>query len=56
MEDVVGLLFRYITLLQTSGATKWIFDEVNFLMNLFSIFFENKKKYYASINYQFCVT
>ncbi|VAH44622.1 unnamed protein product [Triticum turgidum subsp. durum] len=27
MEDVVGLLFRYITLLQTSGTPKWIFDE-----------------------------
>jgi secreted Zn-dependent insulinase-like peptidase len=38
MEDVVGLLFRYITLLQTSGAPKWIFDEVNLFMNLSSIF------------------
>ncbi|TVU38355.1 hypothetical protein EJB05_11718 [Eragrostis curvula] len=28
MEDVVGLLFRYITLLQTSGVPKWIFDEI----------------------------
>ncbi|KAK3127443.1 hypothetical protein QOZ80_7AG0573360 [Eleusine coracana subsp. coracana] len=28
MEDIVGLLFRYITLLQTSGAPKWIFDEL----------------------------
>ncbi|KAI4967708.1 hypothetical protein ZWY2020_016983 [Hordeum vulgare] len=28
MEDVVGLLFRYITLLQTSGTPKWIFDEL----------------------------
>lgn len=28
MEDTVGLLFRYITLLQTSGTPKWIFDEV----------------------------
>ncbi|KAL6856029.1 hypothetical protein ACP4OV_018831 [Aristida adscensionis] len=28
MEDIVGLLFRYITLLQTSGSPKWIFDEL----------------------------
>ncbi|RLN36220.1 zinc-metallopeptidase, peroxisomal [Panicum miliaceum] len=28
MEDTVGLLFRYITLLQTSGTPKWIFDEL----------------------------
>uniref|UniRef100_A0A0D9X0K9 Peptidase M16 N-terminal domain-containing protein n=1 Tax=Leersia perrieri TaxID=77586 RepID=A0A0D9X0K9_9ORYZ len=28
MEDVVGLLFRYITLLQNSGTPKWIFDEL----------------------------
>ncbi|KAG2646269.1 hypothetical protein PVAP13_2KG499300 [Panicum virgatum] len=28
MEDAVGLLFRYITLLQTSGTPKWIFDEL----------------------------
>ncbi|KAK1679676.1 hypothetical protein QYE76_040524 [Lolium multiflorum] len=28
MEDVIGLLFRYITLLQTSGTPKWIFDEL----------------------------
>ncbi|XP_062187589.1 insulin-degrading enzyme-like 1, peroxisomal isoform X2 [Phragmites australis] len=28
MEDIVGLLFRYITLLQTSGTPKWIFDEL----------------------------
>jgi insulysin len=31
MEDVIGLLFRYITLLQTSGTPKWIFDEVNLI-------------------------
>lgn len=28
MQDVVGLLFKYINLLQQSGASKWIFDEV----------------------------
>lgn len=28
MEDIVGLLFRYIALLQTSGTPKWIFDEL----------------------------
>ncbi|BAT02226.1 insulin-degrading enzyme-like 1, peroxisomal isoform X1 [Oryza sativa Japonica Group] len=28
MEDIIGLLFRYITLLQTSGTPKWIFDEL----------------------------
>ncbi|KAF2923506.1 hypothetical protein DAI22_07g197400 [Oryza sativa Japonica Group] len=28
MEDIIGLLFRYITLLQTSGTPKWIFDEI----------------------------
>jgi secreted Zn-dependent insulinase-like peptidase len=31
MEDVIGLLFRYITLLQNSGTPKWIFDEVNLI-------------------------
>lgn len=30
MEDIIGLLFRYIALLQTSGTRQWIFDEVNF--------------------------
>ncbi|WVZ66425.1 hypothetical protein U9M48_015640 [Paspalum notatum var. saurae] len=28
MEDTIGLLFRYITLLQNSGTPKWIFDEL----------------------------
>ena len=28
IEDIVGLLFKYILLLQKSGVTKWIFDEV----------------------------
>ncbi|KAL5198469.1 hypothetical protein ABZP36_001981 [Zizania latifolia] len=28
MEDIVGLLFRYITLLQISATPKWIFDEL----------------------------
>jgi insulysin len=34
MEDIVGLLFRYITLLQSSGTPKWIFDEVNLVWNM----------------------
>ncbi|KAJ0099822.1 hypothetical protein Patl1_20520 [Pistacia atlantica] len=29
MQDIVGLLFRYINLLQKSGACKWIFDELS---------------------------
>nr|XP_009388449.1 PREDICTED: insulin-degrading enzyme-like 1, peroxisomal isoform X2 [Musa acuminata subsp. malaccensis] len=28
LEDIVGLLFRYISLLQNSGISKWIFDEL----------------------------
>lgn len=28
MQDVVGLLFKYIHLLQQSGVCKWIFDEL----------------------------
>ncbi|ONM58858.1 Insulin-degrading enzyme-like 1 peroxisomal [Zea mays] len=28
MEDTLGLLFRYIKLLQNSGTPKWIFDEL----------------------------
>ncbi|CAL1352436.1 unnamed protein product [Linum trigynum] len=28
MQDVVGLLFKYIMLLQRSGVCKWIFDEL----------------------------
>ncbi|ONK75239.1 uncharacterized protein A4U43_C03F14810 [Asparagus officinalis] len=28
VEDIVGLLFKYILLLQRSGVTKWIFDEL----------------------------
>ena len=28
VEDIVGLLFKYILLLQNSGVMKWIFDEV----------------------------
>ncbi|KAG0474050.1 hypothetical protein HPP92_015907 [Vanilla planifolia] len=27
-EDIIGLLFRYIQLLQESGVLKWIFDEL----------------------------
>ena len=27
-EDIVGLLFKYIHLLQNSGTQQWIFDEV----------------------------
>ncbi|KAH7557203.1 hypothetical protein JRO89_XS11G0073500 [Xanthoceras sorbifolium] len=29
MQEIVGLLFKYINLLQQSGACKWIFDEVH---------------------------
>ncbi|KAF6158546.1 hypothetical protein GIB67_040060 [Kingdonia uniflora] len=29
MEDIVGLLFRYISLLNQSGVNKWIFDELS---------------------------
>ncbi|XP_052488823.1 insulin-degrading enzyme-like 1, peroxisomal isoform X3 [Gossypium raimondii] len=29
MQDVIGLLFRYIQLLQESGVCKWIFDELS---------------------------
>ncbi|KAH9679016.1 Insulin-degrading enzyme-like 1 (peroxisomal) [Citrus sinensis] len=29
MQDVVGLLFKYINLLRQSGASKWIFDELS---------------------------
>ncbi|KAJ4706408.1 insulin-degrading enzyme-like 1, peroxisomal [Melia azedarach] len=29
MQDIVGLLFKYIKLLQQSGASKWIFDELS---------------------------
>ena len=28
MQDIVGLLFKYISLLQQTGVCKWIFDEV----------------------------
>ncbi|KAJ9181087.1 hypothetical protein P3X46_009254 [Hevea brasiliensis] len=28
MQDIVGLLFKYIRLLQQSGVSKWIFDEL----------------------------
>ncbi|GKV32547.1 hypothetical protein SLEP1_g41143 [Rubroshorea leprosula] len=28
MQDIVGLLFKYIQLLQQSGVCKWIFDEL----------------------------
>ncbi|KAL5708137.1 insulysin [Ranunculus cassubicifolius] len=29
MEDVVGLLFKYILLLRNSGVQKWVFDELS---------------------------
>ncbi|XP_008222126.1 PREDICTED: insulin-degrading enzyme-like 1, peroxisomal [Prunus mume] len=29
MKDIVGLLFKYISLLQQSGICKWIFDELS---------------------------
>ena len=28
MQDIIGLLFKYIDLLKQSGIHKWIFDEV----------------------------
>ena len=28
MQDIVGLLFKYISLLRQTGVCKWIFDEV----------------------------
>jgi len=28
MKDILGLLFRQIKLLQQSGVSQWIFDEV----------------------------
>lgn len=28
MQDIIGLLFKYIHLLQQSGICKWMFDEV----------------------------
>ncbi|KAK3446693.1 hypothetical protein EUGRSUZ_A02355 [Eucalyptus grandis] len=31
MQDVIGLLFKYIILLQQSGVCKWIFDELSAL-------------------------
>ncbi|OWM67243.1 insulin-degrading enzyme-like 1, peroxisomal [Punica granatum] len=29
MKDIIGLLFKYISLLQESGVCKWIFDELS---------------------------
>ncbi|KAI5318375.1 hypothetical protein L3X38_038083 [Prunus dulcis] len=29
MQDIIGLLFKYISLLQQSGICKWIFDELS---------------------------
>ncbi|CBI29843.3 insulin-degrading enzyme-like 1, peroxisomal [Vitis vinifera] len=29
MQDIVGLLFKYISLLQQTGVCKWIFDELS---------------------------
>ncbi|KAK9921953.1 hypothetical protein M0R45_030445 [Rubus argutus] len=29
MQDIVGLLFKYISLLQKSGVCRWIFDELS---------------------------
>ncbi|MCL7040495.1 hypothetical protein MKW94_029754 [Papaver nudicaule] len=31
MEDIVGLLFKYVILLRQSGVNKWIFDELSAL-------------------------
>jgi secreted Zn-dependent insulinase-like peptidase len=28
VEDIVGIVFKYIALLKDSGIHKWIFDEV----------------------------
>lgn len=28
MEDIVGIVFKYIALVKDSGIHKWIFDEV----------------------------
>ena len=37
MQDIIGLLFRHIKLLQQSGVSQWIFDEVLLLLILFSV-------------------
>lgn len=37
VEDIVGILFTYIYLLQKSGVNKWIFDEVFGFHNLNSL-------------------
>jgi insulysin len=34
VEDIVALLFKYITLLQKSGVCKWIFDELSALSEM----------------------
>lgn len=36
MQDILGLLFKYIQLLQQTGVCQWIFDEV-WLCQLFFI-------------------
>lgn len=37
MQDIIGLLFRHIKLLQQSGVSQWIFDEVLLLLILLSV-------------------
>ncbi|KMZ56644.1 hypothetical protein ZOSMA_933G00010 [Zostera marina] len=34
VEDIVGLLFKYISLLQNSGIHEWIFDESANIMKI----------------------
>jgi|AraCvinosormetaG_1042628.scaffolds.fasta_scaffold00652_4 insulysin len=33
MQDILGLLFEYIKVLQQSGVSQWIFDEVLVLLS-----------------------
>jgi len=39
MQDVVGLLFKYIQLLQKSGVCEWIFNEVHTVEFYFQFLF-----------------
>lgn len=47
MQDIIGLLFKYIDLLRQSGVCEWIFDEV-FICNvlLYDLNYKGQFRFY----------
>eukprot|EP01114_Cavostelium_apophysatum_P016469 TRINITY_DN4691_c0_g2_i1.p1 TRINITY_DN4691_c0_g2~~TRINITY_DN4691_c0_g2_i1.p1 ORF type:complete len:971 (-),score=228.66 TRINITY_DN4691_c0_g2_i1:56-2968(-) len=45
VDDIVRIVFQYITLLKTSGIQKWIYDEIHAVDSMHFIFMHKKSPY-----------